>query len=436
MSANGHHRHHFKFADFRLYPNERLLTKDDVRMALTPRVLDLLMLLVERKGEVVSKETLLSSIWAGNFVEEGNISRTVSTLRKALGTQSTGSDFIETVPKIGYRFIAPVRESSTNNAKPALFPNLPSKRRYPLIVAALALIACSAFYLYLFRHPASPVVVGGLTNLTNNVADDDMPAWSPEGKKIAFTSNRDGAGDIYVMNSDGGGVTRLTFTAAKEGSSTWSPDGEKIAFDSERDGNSEIYIMNSDGSNQTRLTFNPATDAGPVSFSPDGERIAFARNGNGGAAVFNFDIHTMNVDGSDVKQLTTDPEYDAEPMWSPDGSRIFFITPREGNFEIYAINPDGSGEVNVSRSPGNDGVIGFTPDGKQFFCKSDTPERLLFNQIYLIYVDGTNRRQISSFADNIYRVAYSPQARKFAFTSKRDGNYEIYSADAGVPSTR
>ena len=188
-----------------------------------------------------------------------------------------------------------------------------------------------------------------------------------------------------------------------------------------------------DGANETRLTFNPTTDAGPVSFSPDGNRIAFARNSAGGVAVFNYDIYTMNADGGDVKQITTDPAYDAEPIWSPDGSKILFITDRLTNFEIFSINPDGSGEVNISNSPGNDGEIGFTPDGEQLFCRSDTPDKLLVNQIYLVKPDGTNRRQISSFADKTYRIAYSPRTQKFALTSKKDGNFEIYTMDAAVP---
>jgi TolB protein len=404
-------------------------------MALTPRVLDMLIVLVERDGEVVSKEALMSSLWADSFVEEGNISRTVSTLRKAIGTQANGSDFIETVPKIGYRFIAPVQKAVANVPEPVLTQTDLSNRKYRLLAAGLVLVALVGMYWFVFRTSASRAGSDGLTNVTSNLADDDLPTWSPDGSKIAFTSNRGGMADIYVMNSDGSDTRRLTFTPGREGASTWSPDGKKIAFDSERDGNTEIYTVDVDGTNETRLTINPTADAGPVSFSPDGKRIAFARNGTGGVAVFNFDIYTMNADGSDVKQLTTDPGFDAEPMWSPDGSRILFITDRLTNFEIFSINPDGSGEMNISNSPANDGPVGFTPDGQQFFWRSDTTDKLLLNQIYVVNLDGTNRRQITSFADKTYRVAYSTQAQKFAFTSKKEGNFEIYTMDAIVPAS-
>src|ERR1043166_3170646 len=112
MSENGHDQHYFEFVDFRLYPAERLLTKNGDRIALTPRVLDLLIALVERSGELLSKEALLNEVWADSFVEEGNLNRTISTLRKNLGNQSNGGNLIETVPKLGYRFIAPVTQIS------------------------------------------------------------------------------------------------------------------------------------------------------------------------------------------------------------------------------------------------------------------------------------------------------------------------------------
>lgn len=105
----------------------------------------------------------------------------------------------------------------------------------------------------------------GLTNLTNAPGSDYGPAWSPDGTKIAFASNRGGgAYDLYVMNADGTGVTQLTSDQATEGRPAWSPDGTKIAFASDKDGDSEIYVMNADGSSEVALTNNSAFDGWPA----------------------------------------------------------------------------------------------------------------------------------------------------------------------------
>ena len=106
-------------------------------------------------------------------------------------------------------------------------------------------------------------VVNLTTETTPNVAND-LPAWSPDGTKIAFRSNRSGHSDLYVMNADGSGVARLTADAATEGRPAWSPDGTKIAFSSDRDGDYEIYVMNADGSGVVRLTDNAAFDERPA----------------------------------------------------------------------------------------------------------------------------------------------------------------------------
>jgi hypothetical protein len=128
---------------------------------------------------------------------------------------------------------------------------------------------------------------------------------------IAFASNRDGNWEIYVMNADGSGVTRLTNNPADDRVPSWSPDGRRIAFDSKRDGNYEIYVMNADGSGQTNLTNNPADDYMP-SWSPDGRRIAFDSKRDG-----NYEIYVMNADGSGVTRLTNNPAFDCCPAWSP-----------------------------------------------------------------------------------------------------------------------
>lgn len=446
----------YEFGKFVLDPNERVLFADGNPIQLTDKVFETLLLLVQQNGRLLTKNEMIESIWEGTFVEESNLAKNVSRLRKILNTGD--EQLIETLPRRGYRFLAEVKELSgetsllvhrrmrvtitktTDDADQPkeitqphalALPAAKPRSKMPWVIAALALVLFGIFLVYNFPIPYKPAKSGGLTNLTNDRGDDLMPSWSPDGSKIAFTSNRAGTSDVYVMNADGTGVTRLTYSGGTETAPVWSPDGSKIVMDSDRDGNREIYSMNADGSKQTRLTFNPTSDCGPVSFSPDGERIAFARNASGeGPASDNFDIYSINIDGGDLRQLTTDPRFDAEPVWSPDGSRILFITGRDRNFEIYAIKTDGTGEVNLTNSPAYEGAFAFAADGMQVFYLGIKFERSELSQIYLMNIDGTDRRQLTSFSDKIDRAAYSPQAMQFSLTSKKDGNFEIYAMDA------
>jgi Tol biopolymer transport system component len=134
--------------------------------------------------------------------------------------------------------------------------------------------------------------------------------WSPDGRRIAFSrglpvrsrfSGLVGRNhEIYVMNADGSGSRRLTHNRAFDGEPAWSPDGRKIAFQSTKTigGNKEIYVMNADGSGKRNLTRNPAMDGRP-SWSPDGRRIAFVSNRDG-----RLEAHVMNADGSGQRNLT------------------------------------------------------------------------------------------------------------------------------------
>ena len=90
-----------------------------------------------------------------------------------------------------------------------------------------------------------------------------LPAWSPDGSRIAWSSERDGNREIYVMDADGSNPTNLTGDPGYDSSPAWSPDGQRILFNSRRDGNLEIYVMDADGSNQVRLTRNATSDGFP-----------------------------------------------------------------------------------------------------------------------------------------------------------------------------
>jgi Tol biopolymer transport system component len=159
---------------------------------------------------------------------------------------------------------------------------------------------------------------------TNPVVDSLMladwyPAWSPDGSNIAFASLRafswvhaPGANDdIYLMSGDGTRVTRLTDSPVEETWPAWSPDGRRLAFERKFIGGTDIYMMNADGSGIVQLTHGPAHNFHP-SWSPDGTRIAFASNRDG-----NWEIYVIDADGSGLTRLTNDPRDDLTPAWSP-----------------------------------------------------------------------------------------------------------------------
>jgi hypothetical protein len=224
-----------------------------------------------------------------------------------------------------------------------------------------------------------------LANLTNCWADDVAPVWAPDGRHIAFVSLRDTLtgkwgmenASIYVMDFDpsagtgGEKVVRLTDDQGNDGWPTWSPDGKRVAFHSDRGGDWDIWVINVDGSGLTNLTHSPGEDRYPA-WSPGGAgsaRIAFMSNRGG-----NQDVWVMNADGSNPKNLTKKQGRDRYPMWSPDGKRLTFNTDRDGNQEIYMMSADGSNQTNVSRSPGStEGLADWSPDGRQLVLYSSRP---------------------------------------------------------------
>ena len=191
-------------------------------------------------------------------------------------------------------------------------------------------------------------------NLTHDPANDVWPAWSPDGARIAFASDRDGLLDLYVMNADGSGVVRMATGVGMAWQPTWSPDGARLAFNCivgpvsspwwSATNNLDICAINADGSGFARLTSAPGTDNDPV-WSADSTRLAFACFLDSPG---DFDICAINADGSGLVRLTSEPGGDYDPGWSPDGARILFVTSRYGSTELVVMNPDGSDVTRVS----------------------------------------------------------------------------------------
>ena len=138
---------------------------------------------------------------------------------------------------------------------------------------------------------------------------DSAPVWSPDGKRLVFTSNRDGTPEVYLMNEDGTGQKRLTNNDSPEYGLSWSPNNRTLVFVSEQDGNAEIYVMDAGSGNTARLTHNTVRDDQPV-WSPNGKSIAFVSYLDGDAEIF-----VMSADGSGQQRLTSNEAEDTEPSW-------------------------------------------------------------------------------------------------------------------------
>jgi Tol biopolymer transport system component/N-acetylneuraminic acid mutarotase len=215
---------------------------------------------------------------------------------------------------------------------------------------------------------------GGAATQLTFLGQNFEPAFSPDGTRIAFASNRDRNFEIYVMNADGSGQVRLTSAPRADSVPSWSPDGQKIVFQSQRDtpgtANFQIYVMNADGTNQTRLTDNLASDGHPA-WSPDGMRIVFHSNREDG----NLHLYLMNPDGTNQTRLFPDPQttlYEASAKWSPDGTRLLFVggdveagTGSIVSRKLYSVRADGSDAVQLTTTPAEaqDASPTYSPNG-------------------------------------------------------------------------
>ncbi len=189
----------------------------------------------------------------------------------------------------------------------------------------------------------------GVRRLTSGPANEAAPAWSFDGRWIAYSSSRSGKSDIWKMRADGSGKKRLTRTAALEDVPDWSPDGRKIVYAGPQ---ARIWVMNANGTGQRRLTRNALGRgvAWAPTWSPDGKRIAYEFNGATSPVDLTNEIWLMNADGSHQVRLTNNLLEDAQPTWSPDGRWLAFASarPHTGPLHLWEMRLNGKGLHRVS----------------------------------------------------------------------------------------
>jgi TolB protein len=176
---------------------------------------------------------------------------------------------------------------------------------------------------------------------------NSAPAWSPDGSRIAFTSNVNGNAEIYVADADGRNVRQITFHRGIDTSPAWNPASGQIAFTSDRSGVPMIYVMNNDGTNERRLTFVGEYNES-AAWSPNGGKLAYvSRSGN------IFDIYVIEMDTGVVKRLTQSERSNENPFWSPDSRHIAFASNRTGKYQIWSMLHDGTKLRQLTRDGNN-----------------------------------------------------------------------------------
>lgn len=297
------------------------------------------------------------------------------------------------------------------------------------------------------------LIAGGVATLALLMAYPAQAAFPGANGKLAVMGVYPND-DIHTLNPDGTGITALAPAPGPDSNPAWSPDGKRIAFDSSRAGSSEIFVMDADGSNLTMLTTSPYPDMDPY-WSPDGTRIVFesARAGN------NWDLWVMDADGSNPTRLTTDPAEDRDPSWSPDGTKIAFSSDRESfvcddpenpwcfvrpTFRIFTVGVAGGPATMIvstfppdNCSPGEDA---YQPDW------SPSGDRVAHERIWESWCDEgfyhaiTATGAVRPFLYEIressvaFGTAWSPDGSEVAFVNIF-GNLQAASADGAVRRT-
>jgi DNA-binding winged helix-turn-helix (wHTH) protein len=347
----------YEFGLFRLDVAEHTLLRDGHPVQLTPKVFEVLRVLVQHSGHLVEKETLLREVWPDCFIEEANLNWSISVLRKALGETTAGSTFIETVPKRGYRFTAAVKvvgnhlDSMVKPEGPALssvlIPELAprneilrtSRRISGPVVVVGALTLTLLMYGWIrgsqANKPSSSIPLHHQVTFTGK---EGSPTLSPDGQLLAYVSTE--SPERQVMVQKAGGRPISVFSAPEAGLMRWSPDSSELMFFARGGGNHGLFVVPQLGGNPRKIASGGQFVA---CWSPDGRMIAVARFQVGKISILNSQgqhIKTISLEG--VQRWISDLD------WSrANGSILFVSDDTRGQPGVWTVQPDGSNQKRI-----------------------------------------------------------------------------------------
>jgi len=348
----------YGFGPFLVDTAKCALLRNGEAIPVSMKAFEILLLLIQHRGQVVEKDEILKRIWPDTVVEENNLARNISTLRKALDEHPNEHQYILTVPGRGYRFVASVREveqaAEPLNPPVDVHPNFRATGELPVVnghqeLTVVETPANDELASRLKRHPRSLVLILAilaagivtpvlwmflthsssqagksparkLWQLTFDSGLESEPAWSPDGRLIAYSADRNGNFDIWVQPVGEGDPVCVTHSASHDWQPDWAPEGNRLVFRSERDGGG-LYVVPVLGGNERKVSsfgYRPR-------WSPDGTRILFYSSILRNNTVELPKVYVMGSDGKAPNEVLTGflTEFNSVRVaWHPDGQRL------------------------------------------------------------------------------------------------------------------
>ena len=322
-----HDSRKIRFEAFEADLNASELRKNGRKLKISGQPFQVLAILLERPGELVTREELQKRIWPDTFVDvDHNLNTAINKVREVLGDSPTNPRLVETLPRRGYRFIGALNNGGPVKEEPQAAKVPPPKKPFAswayLAIALAAVVAIAGAYLLVRRNQHSVLVNERiLTRITFDKGLQVGATWSPDGHFLAYASNRGGKFDIWLQQVSGGNPVQLTHRSGNNWQPDWSPDGKFLVYRSE-EGDGGLFVVPAvGGDGQERKISSFGYDP---QWSPDGSQILFL------ATHFtpDNDLYVVGLDAGQPQPILSDffarhrLGYVAAAAWHPDGKRI------------------------------------------------------------------------------------------------------------------
>jgi Tol biopolymer transport system component/DNA-binding winged helix-turn-helix (wHTH) protein len=442
-----------RFGVFEVHLAAGELRKSGSRVKLQEQPFQVLVTLLKRPGEIVTREELKEKLWAGDtFVDfDHSLSTAVNKIREVLGDSATNPRFIETVPRKGYRFIGGAGMAQGGAAELAAeAPKAPvaSRRRWAWGFAGIALVALGVFGISKWQSEARrSSAPEGPVPFTSLRGSEERPAFSPDGTRVAFSWSGEAGDnvDIYVQVAGSSNRLRLTSDPAIDEAPSWSADGRQIAFVRTSDRGQTICLTSPVGGPERRVvefshrslaTASPLLGRsqtvawGGLAWSPDSKSILFCERETSAAPAA---IYRLFLETGEKQRLTSPPVIDpflehgdSFPAVSPDGRTLAFARGTTFNTEIYVV-PLGGGEARALTSQGQMTLgLTWTADGREIVYAKTPTLADVRGWLWRVSAAGGDPRVVQGAGQDVRYPASSAQGKLVYERVNSDANVWLY----------